>query len=96
MDHLGVIRMLFATSFLALGFYLAPALLKLNADGENQRPKERFTNGLIPFCCPRPLQLKEFLTSRRRLTKFGSRIAVPSRNPLSSLMSRESLYELPV
>jgi thiol:disulfide interchange protein DsbD len=38
MDHLGVPRLMFSLVFLALAFYLAPALFTRNAEGERQRP----------------------------------------------------------
>ncbi len=37
-DHVSVPDLLFAALFLGLGLYLAPALFKVNADGESQRP----------------------------------------------------------
>lgn len=37
-EHIGVPRLLFAVLFLGLGLYLAPALFKINAEGESQRP----------------------------------------------------------
>lgn len=37
-EHVGVPRLMFAVLFLGLGLYLAPALFKVNADGESQRP----------------------------------------------------------
>jgi thiol:disulfide interchange protein len=37
-EHIGVPSLLFAILFLGLGLYLAPALFKVNADGEPQRP----------------------------------------------------------
>jgi cytochrome c biogenesis protein CcdA len=51
-EHLGVGRMLFAASFLALGFYLAPALLKINAEGESQRPKGAVYEWVDSFLLP--------------------------------------------
>jgi thiol:disulfide interchange protein DsbD len=37
-EHLGVPRLMFSLLFLGLAFYLAPALLMRNAEGERQRP----------------------------------------------------------
>jgi thiol:disulfide interchange protein len=37
-EHIGVPSLLFAALFLGLGLYLAPALFKVGADGEPQRP----------------------------------------------------------
>ena len=37
-EHIGVPSLLFAALFLGLGLYLAPALFKVNAEGEPQRP----------------------------------------------------------
>lgn len=37
-DHIGVPRLVFASLFLGLAFYLAPALFKVNAAGQPQRP----------------------------------------------------------
>jgi Thioredoxin-like len=38
-EHIGVPRLLFALTFLGLGFYLMPAMWKANAKGLTQRPK---------------------------------------------------------
>ena len=37
-ENIGVPRLMFSIAFLALGFYLLPALFKVNVAGESQRP----------------------------------------------------------
>jgi thiol:disulfide interchange protein DsbD len=53
---IGVPRLLFGFLFLALSFYLAPALLKINREGENQRPRGSLYAWIDSFLLPEPAQ----------------------------------------
>jgi thiol:disulfide interchange protein DsbD len=50
-EHLGVMRMLFAMLFLAIGLYMLPALFK-DASGDNQRPRGTLYAWIDSFLLP--------------------------------------------
>jgi thiol:disulfide interchange protein DsbD len=56
LDHLGVPRLLFATVFVGVGFYLLPALFKVNMEGENQRPRGVLYAWIDAFILPDPVR----------------------------------------
>jgi thiol:disulfide interchange protein DsbD len=58
LDHLGVPRLMFAAVFLGVGFYLMPALFKVNMEGENQRPRGVLYAWIDAFILPDPVQSK--------------------------------------
>jgi thiol:disulfide interchange protein DsbD len=58
LEHLGVPRLLFAALFLGVGFYLMPALFKVNAEGENQRPSGVLYAWIDAFILPDPVRSK--------------------------------------
>jgi thiol:disulfide interchange protein len=78
-ESIGVPRLLFGFLFLSLSFYLAPALLKLNREGENQRPGGTVYAWIDSFLLPEPTQgsgelawsgnLKAAVEEARRLKK---------------------------
>jgi thiol:disulfide interchange protein DsbD len=51
-ENLGVVRMMFAGLFLALGFYFLPALFKTNGTDEPQRPKGAIYAWVDSFLLP--------------------------------------------
>jgi thiol:disulfide interchange protein DsbD len=58
LDHLGVPRLLFAVFFMGIGFYLLPALFKVNAEGDNQRPRGVLYAWIDAFILPDPVYAK--------------------------------------
>jgi thiol:disulfide interchange protein DsbD len=52
---IGVPRLLLGFLFLSLSFYLAPALLKFNREGENQRPNGSVYAWIDSFLLPEPM-----------------------------------------
>jgi thiol:disulfide interchange protein DsbD len=57
-ESIGVPRFVFGLLFLALGLYLAPALLKTGSDGQNQRPNGTVYAWVDSFLLPEPGQSK--------------------------------------
>jgi thiol:disulfide interchange protein DsbD len=55
-SSIGVPRLLFGFLFLTLSFYLSPGLLKLNHEGENQRPRGSLYAWIDSFLLPEPAQ----------------------------------------
>jgi thiol:disulfide interchange protein DsbD len=51
-EHIGVPSLVFAGIFLGLAFYLLPALFKLNAEGETQRPSGTIYAWVDSFLLP--------------------------------------------
>jgi thiol:disulfide interchange protein DsbD len=62
-EHIGVPSLLFAVFFLGLGFYLAPALFKINMDGEPQRPSGTVYAWVDSFLLPDIRSSKETNTT---------------------------------
>jgi hypothetical protein len=58
-ENIGVGRLLFAILFLGLGFYLMPALFKVNSSGETQRPRGTIYAWVDSFLLPEPQHGKE-------------------------------------
>jgi thiol:disulfide interchange protein len=55
-EHIGVPRVLIALSFLGLGFYLMPAMWKVNDKGLTQRPRGVVFAWLDSFLLPEPVK----------------------------------------
>jgi thiol:disulfide interchange protein DsbD len=53
-EHVGVPRLLFSFAFLSLGFYFVPALFKVGAGGEPQRPSGTVYAWVDSFLLPEP------------------------------------------
>ena len=62
-DHIRVPSLIFAILFLGLGLYLAPALLKFNAEGESQRPSGTIYAWVDSFLLPDIRSSKESNTT---------------------------------
>jgi thiol:disulfide interchange protein DsbD len=62
-EHIGVPSLLFAIFFLGLGLYLAPALFKVNAEGEPQRPSGTIYAWVDSFLLPDIRSSKETNTT---------------------------------
>jgi thiol:disulfide interchange protein DsbD len=61
-EHLGVPRLLFSFLFLSLGFYFLPALFKVNAGGDSQRPNGTIYAWVDSFLLPEPRVSKSGLS----------------------------------
>src|SRR4029077_19038015 len=62
-EHIGVPSLLFAAVFLGIGLYLAPALFKVNAEGEAQRPSGTIYAWVDSFLLPDIRSSKETNTT---------------------------------
>jgi thiol:disulfide interchange protein DsbD len=58
-ESVGVPRFVLGVLFLSLGLYLAPALFKLGADGQNQRPNGTLYAWVDSFLLPEPAEGRE-------------------------------------